>query len=81
MNRTNTGLKTLLAATAMLLAFGCASTESKPTHYWESTVSKRTYDQDNLSCGAMASEFDADSASFQDYRECMVSKGYTLRNY
>jgi hypothetical protein len=74
-------IKTLLAASAVLFVFGCASSESKPTHYWESTVSKSTYHQDNEVCGDMESKFDADSASFEVYRDCMISKGYTLRHY
>jgi hypothetical protein len=76
-----TTIKTLLAASAMLFVFGCASSESKPTHYWESTVSKSTYKQDNEVCGDMESKFDAESTSFETYRDCMISKGYTLRNY
>ena len=59
----------------------------RPTHYWESSVSKRTYHQDNTAChsdeetGRPAAEFDPSSPSFQDYRACMIEKGYTLRTY
>ena len=81
--QTKKAARTASLATALILAVGCASSEqSRPTHYWESTVSKRTYHQDHDTCGAPdPSTFDADSAGYQEYRDCMISKGYTLRSY
>jgi hypothetical protein len=80
-------------ATAALIALvaGCASNtpEMKPTHYWESAAKapENRYRADNLACQAQveadapASMFEPDSKSFETYRECMISRGYVLRQY
>lgn len=84
---------TTIAATLLALtlgAAGCATQPAeKPTHYWESkTASSLDYRKDQSAC-EQAADLEAangdgyveDSASFEDYRQCMISRGYTLRTY
>lgn len=82
-----------LPITILLLtlgAAGCAAQPAeKPTHYWESkTASSLDYRKDQSACKQVADLETAngdgyveDSASFEDYRQCMISRGYTLRSY
>ena len=80
----------MTAVFATLLA-GCASTESDRStvsapHYWESTASTKQYNADNATCQQKTQidadgQLDANSASFEAYRDCMIEQGYTLRNY
>ena len=80
----------ITAAFAIFLA-GCATTESSDaadgaTHYWESTASTKQYNADHASCEQKTEvdadgQLDANSASFEAYRNCMIEQGYTLRNY
>ena len=86
---------TRFAATMGVLALfmtGCATTEQPAsdsqaaTHYWESTASKRQYSADHAACEQSTQvdangQLDANSASFEAYRDCMIEQGYTLRTY
>jgi hypothetical protein len=83
-------IRSISAAALVAIMAGCASApETQPTHYWESSkVSENRYKADNMACqtavlGAPTAEqaFDAGSESFDSYRECMVSRGYVLRQY
>lgn len=83
-------VKRLIAAAAVALVAGCASTpQTQPTHYWQSTSNapKNQYRMDNMACQADAqadigaTTFEPDSPSFDNYRDCMISRGYTLRQY
>lgn len=83
-------MKTFAAASVLALVAGCASApETEPTHYWASPekASENRYRVDNLACQAHTradqpeSEFEPDSQSFASYRECMISRGYVLRQY
>ena len=74
---------------AMGLA-GCATTSpdtrAKATHYWESNVSAKQYNADHAACEARThvdadGQLDPNSTSFEAYRDCMISEGYSLRNY
>jgi hypothetical protein len=81
----------IFAAAAVLAVFaGCASApEPDATHYWESSAkaSENRYRVDNLACQASTqanqatAAFEPGSESFDDYRECMISRGYVLRQY
>ena len=75
--------------TAALLA-GCATAPAPDaTHYWESDkASANRYRVDQHTCqqnagteDAKQPAFDATSTSYETYRECMVSRGYVLRQY
>ncbi len=78
-------------AALLFLAAGCASTgqpqtAERATHYWESTVSTKQYNADHAACEQSTEvdangELDAQSASFDAYRNCMIEQGYTLRTY
>ncbi len=84
----NTTAMALFAAAALA---GCASSEpaqtaDSATHYWQSTASTRQYNADHESCEQKTEvnadgELDANSASFDAYRDCMIEQGYTLRTY
>lgn len=83
-------IKAAFAASLVVLAGACASAPAeKATHYWESdTASSNRYRVDEQACQQQASgdsaqfpSFDAGSESYETYRECMVSRGYVLRNY
>lgn len=72
------------------LMAGCASTaEVSPTHYWESATKapENRYRMDNQACQAEvegdtgSAMFEPASDSFQAYRDCMISRGYVLRQY
>ena len=82
------------AATVLFVAAGmtgCATTESgqtatNATHYWESTAPTKKYNADHESCEQKTEvdadgELNANSASFDAYRDCMIGQGYTLRTY
>ncbi len=86
--------KTAVFLVAGILAAGlggCAttksdSTASRPTHYWESSKSAKQYSADNAACEAQTKvnadgQLDPNSASFEAYRDCMISEGYSLRTY
>ena len=85
--------KSALFLVAGILALGlggCASTESnhvaKPTHYWESSAPAKQYNADNAACAAKTQvkadgQLDPNSTSFEAYRDCMISEGYSLRTY
>ena len=82
--------KTVATAFVVLLCWGCSSTEpQRATHYWESeNASSNRYQADEHSCQRAASEqtgnadvFSVSSESYAAYRECMVSRGYVLRQY
>ncbi len=50
------------------------------------TASTKQYNADHASCEQQTKvdaegELDANSASFEAYRDCMIEQGYTLRNY
>lgn len=85
---------TKIAATMGILAIfmaGCAAnqqpeSDAQATHYWESTATKRQYSADHAACEQSTKvdangELDANSASFEAYRDCMIGQGYTLRTY
>ena len=83
-------MKGLTAAAAITVLAGCASApESQATHYWESAkqASENRYRMDNMACQAEtqaeqgSAMFDPGSESFDDYRACMISRGYVLRQY
>jgi hypothetical protein len=81
--------RTLIAAALLAVVAGCASAPSaQPTHYWESSkADDNRYRADNVSCqksapdGATAAAFEPGSPSFEQYRDCMVNRGYVLRQY
>jgi curli biogenesis system outer membrane secretion channel CsgG len=81
--------KLALVLTAALIAGCAAAPATKATHYWESdTASANRYRVDEHACQQDAGSvvagqpaFDADSGSYEAYRECMVSRGYVLRQY
>ncbi|MGE0622698.1 MAG: hypothetical protein AB7I04_23985 [Pseudomonadales bacterium] len=70
---------------------GCASTttsdaKARPTHYWEANVPAKQYNADNAACEAKTQtradgQLDPNSPSFEAYRDCMISEGYSLRTY
>lgn len=71
---------------------GCASTPSadtQATHYWESSkdATQNRYRVDNLACQSSAQAnagsaiFEPGSESFDAYRDCMINRGYVLRQY
>lgn len=81
-----------LLVLAIAAAFsGCAATAEKDesaTHYWYSETSKpkRQYNSDNTNCmqqsdAEQAEPLEAESPSYQAYRDCMIQNGYTLRRY
>ena len=84
-------IKSLSGLAAAFFVVGCASTEpttanAGPTHYWDADVPAETYTRDNVTCqratdSSSTEAFETDSMSFQAYRDCMITKGYTLRNY
>jgi hypothetical protein len=83
-------MKTLVAAAVLTLFAGCASApDNKPTHYWESAskATENRYRVDNLACQADSqaqsgsAQFEPGSESFGNYQECMISRGYVLRQY
>jgi len=84
MNRVLVGV---LLASVAVLATGCASPQTKPTHYWDAAAKPESrYQSDNSACeaahGAQASNpMLADSGAFQSYKDCMVERGYVLRTY
>lgn len=78
------------AAVAVAVLAGCASAPAtQPTHYWESSkaATENRYRVDNLACQTESqsaqgsAQLDPSSPSFDNYRECMVSRGYVLRQY
>lgn len=80
----------IFAAVLTVLVAGCAATEPQvadgATHYWESTASTKQYNADHESCEQQTKvdaegQLDANSASFDAYRDCMIGQGYTLRTY
>lgn len=81
--------RTLIAAALVAVVTGCASAPpAQPTHYWESSkADDNRYRVDNVSCqkslpdGTASAAFEPGSASFEHYRDCMVSRGYVLREY
>ena len=85
--------KSIMFLVAGVLAMGlggCASTtpepRSKATHYWESDVSSKQYNADHAACEAKThvnadGQLDPNSTSFEAYRDCMISEGYSLRTY
>lgn len=83
-------LKSVAAAVLVLSCWGCASTDAqRATHYWESdNATSNRYQADEHSCQQTASEqtgdtdvFSVSSESYAAYRDCMVSRGYVLRQY
>ncbi len=86
-------MKGLAAAALVAMVAGCASTpepeSSQATHYWESSkqASESRYRIDNLACQTAvdadqgSAMFELNSESFDAYRECMISRGYALRQY
>jgi len=84
-------MKMLAAAAAMAIVAGCASAPEpqQATHYWESdsNAPERRYRVDNMACQAQtqaeqdSAMFDPDTESFEAYRECMINRGYVLRQY
>lgn len=83
-------MKAFAAMALVALMAGCASNpEAQPTHYWESAAKapENRYRMDNLACQAevggdpSAGMFEPGSDSFQAYRDCMISRGYVLRQY
>lgn len=80
--------RVLVGGTLVLMIAGCAATsEKKPTHYWDAKAKPQSrYQEDNQSCesanGAESSNpMLAKSGEFQAYKDCMLSKGYVLRTY
>lgn len=86
--------KVFAAALTLALGLGgCAASapqtqqpSADATHYWDSTVSTRQYKADNAACQEKTKvnadgELDPGSTSFQAYRDCMISQGYSLRTY
>ncbi len=83
-------MKTLAAAAAMAIVAGCAAAPApqneQATHYWESAkkASESRYRVDNMACQAQtqteqgSAMFDPNTESFDDYRDCMISRGYVL---
>jgi len=81
----------LVAGILALGLGGCASTPSsetasRPTHYWDAKVPEKQYNADNAACAAKTNvkadgQLDPNSASFEAYRDCMISEGYSLRTY
>ena len=83
-------LKILSIFACGLLLSACAATQTEgPTHYWDGVGSAKTqsdYRSDNLACSGQSqadsgAAMDTDSLSFENYRDCMVEKGYVLRTY
>ncbi|MGD8416808.1 MAG: hypothetical protein PVH91_07110 [Pseudomonadales bacterium] len=84
-----------LASALPLALGGCAAssqhtqtgqTQTAATHYWESTASSKQYNADNAACEQKTKvdaegKLDPNSTSFQAYRDCMISQGYSLRTY
>lgn len=83
--------KAIAAAALLAMTAGCASTteSSNATHYWESSrdAPENRYRADNLACQASsqvasgAAVFEPGSESFDSYRDCMINRGYVLRQY
>ena len=78
--------KTVALVCAVLVAACSAQPRPDATHYWESDEASHTrYNSDNSACAAegkvQAGIFDASSPSFEDYKDCMISRGYVLRTY
>lgn len=81
----------LVAGVLALGLGGCASTPTqsasvRPTHYWEANVPAKQYNADNAACEAKThvqanGQLDPNSPSFEAYRDCMISEGYSLRTY
>ncbi len=80
----------LASVLTVTLMAGCAAAPAtKATHYWQSdTASTNRYRVDEHACQADAGNaapgqatFDPASNSYEAYRECMVSRGYVLRQY
>ena len=78
------------AGSACLLIGACAlDPGATPTHYWTSEKDQTTtqYKRDNFQCEEYArGQGDAQDvmlagASFESYRDCMISRGYVLRTY
>ncbi|MGA1677334.1 MAG: hypothetical protein ACO377_13010 [Pseudomonadales bacterium] len=82
--------KPIAIALVVLSSAGCATTEvARATHYWESEkASANRYQSDEHNCQRSAGErtgtsdvFSVSSDAYAAYRECMVSRGYVLRQY
>lgn len=80
-------IRMLFAITVAACIAGCAAAPAaQPTHYWASPTAKdNQYRADNFSCQRIAFDepsaakaFDPNDASFQQYRNCMASRGYEL---
>ncbi|MDZ7669309.1 MAG: hypothetical protein U5Q16_07760 [Gammaproteobacteria bacterium] len=83
-------MKAFAAMMLVAMMAGCASNaEVAPTHYWESAerAPENRYRIDNQACQAEVegetgnAMFEPASDSFQAYRDCMISRGYVLRQY
>jgi hypothetical protein len=83
-------MKAFTTAALLAIVTGCASApEPTPTHYWESSAKapENRYRMDNLACQSEtqaetgSAVFEPGTESFDNYRECMVSRGYVLRQY
>lgn len=81
----------IAAAALLAVTAGCASApeSTQATHYWESSrdAPENRYRADNLACQASSqvasgeAVFEPGSTSFDNYRDCMISRGYVLRQY
>ena len=84
-------MRIFAAAAALAVIAGCASApqDQQATHYWasEKKASESRYRVDNMACQAQtqaeqgSAMFDPNTESFEAYRECMISRGYVLRQY
>ncbi len=86
--------RNLIAILPLALGLGaCAGTnldtaERQVTHYWYAQEARtdREYNLDQTRCSEAhevpaAEPMVKDSLSFASYRDCMLAKGYVLRNY
>ncbi len=87
-------IRNLIAILPLALGLGaCAGTpldtaERQVTHYWyaQEAQTNRDYKLDQAQCSdaheiPKAEPLMKDSLSFEGYRDCMLAKGYVLRNY
>lgn len=83
-------MKIFAAAAVLAVLAGCAAApQQTATHYWESSkqASENRYRMDNMACQANSQAetgsamMDPNTESFESYRECMISRGYVLRQY